>query len=136
MSKRKLKLTDQDERDLEDLDEMYSEKLVDWFNKACAGLTRTKHKNFKYLGHEIFIDIYDEFFIAVKFKVDSLEDTINIPFYVIDDFIYDETKPADGRVIQLDNEAGLDKSPYSRWSDERRFLRLAYLIWMEVSAWL
>ena len=135
MSKRKIKLTDQDERDLEDLNEIYGEKLVDWFNKACAGLTRTKHKGFTYISHEIFIDIYDEFFIAVKFKVDSLEDTINIPFYAIDDFNYDETC-VDHRVLDLDAQANIDGLPYSVWSDERRLLRLAYLIWQEVRSWL
>ena len=135
MSRRKTNLTYQDECDLEDLDEQYSEKLVDWLNKACAGLTRTKHKNFKYLGHEIFIDIYDEFWINVKFKVDTLEDTINIPFYCIDDFNYEDNL-VDKRVINLDMNAGLDKLSYHTWSDEKRLLRLAYLIWMEVKAWL
>lgn len=135
MSKRKIKLTDQDERDLEDLNETYDENLVDWFNKACAGLTRTKHHAFKYISHEIFIDVYDEFFIAVKFKVDSLEDTINIPFYAIDDFNYDDNC-VDHRVLDLDAQANIDGLPYSVWSDERRLLRLAYLIWMEVRSWL
>ena len=81
------------------------------------------------------VDIYDEFFIAVKFKVDSLEDTINIPFYAIDDFNYDETC-VDHRVLDLDAQANIDGLPYSVWSDERRLLRLAYLIWMEVRSWL
>ena len=135
MSKRKIKLTDQDEHDLEDLNETYDEKLVDWFNRACAGLARTKHKGFTYVSHEIFIDIYDEFFIAVKFKVDSLEDTINIPFYAIDDFNYDENC-IDHRVLDLDAQANIDGLPYGVWSDERRLLRLAYLIWMEVRSWL
>ena len=135
MSKRKTKLTHQDERDLEDLDETYGKKLVEWFEKACEGLTRTKHKNFKYLNHEVFIDIYDEFWINVRFKVDSLEDTINIPFYAIDDFNYDDNC-VDHRVLDLDAQANIDGLPYGVWSDERRLLRLAYLIWMEVRSWL
>ncbi len=136
MPKRKLKLTDQDERDLEDLDEMYSRNLVTWITEACAGLTRTKHHTFKYISHELCIDIYDEFFIAIKLKVDSLEDTINIPFYVIDDFNYENDRVVDGRVLKLDSEAKLDKTPYLLWSDERRLLRIAYLIWWEVRSWL
>ena len=80
MANRKLQLTPQDENDLESLTELYDANLEKWFKEACKSLTRVKGLTFSYLKHEIFINSHDEFTISVSFKVNTLEDTLYIPF--------------------------------------------------------
>lgn len=133
---KKKHLTYQDEGDLETLDECYGELIEKYVEEACFYLSRNMHMIFKYISHEIYIDPNDEAYIYLRFRVNTLEDELNIPFFILDDFNVYADKPPREEIDVLDKEAGIDKLPGDKWDKNKIILRFAYWIWTEVKAWL
>lgn len=133
---KKRDLTDQDDRDLEDLEETYWDTIKDYLEAACAALKKNKSINITYVQHEIFIATDDHFYVRFWFLVDHVEDKIDIDFDYIDDFNSYKDLPVSDKVVLFDVKTGIAKCGRPTWDKSRIILRLAYKLWEEIRCWL